>query len=142
MEWISFANRFVLPLLLFGIFFYFFGLSTLQKESAKDVVVVRIFTLNNFHLLEKTNIHLQVRKQRKNPGLVPPALTVCAWSKKEFGWKNATEMVTGGLDTICDAGKNLEEMNKCVKEKTYSLEETVDNSYWWIIATPTSDRPN
>ena len=51
MEWISFANRFVLPLLLFGIFFYFFGLSTLQKESAKDVVVVRIFTLNNFHLL-------------------------------------------------------------------------------------------
>ena len=46
-------------------------------------------------------------------------MTVCAWSKEEFGWKGATEMVSG-LDTICGAGENLEDLKKCVKEKTYS----------------------
>ena len=45
MELLSFVNRLILPLILFGIFFYFFGLSTLQKGSAKDVVVVRMFIL-------------------------------------------------------------------------------------------------
>ena len=36
----SFVNRFVLPLVLFLLFFYFFGLSSLKKGSEKDVVVV------------------------------------------------------------------------------------------------------
>ena len=34
--------------------------------------------------------------------------------------------MVSGLDTICGAGENLEDLKKCVIEKTYSLEETVD----------------
>ena len=69
--------------------------------------------------------HRQVSKQLKNPGLLPPAVTVCGWSKDHIGWKGATEMVFE-LDTICGAGKNLEELKKCVNENTYRLNETID----------------
>ena len=34
------TSRFIIPLLLFAIFFYFFGLSSLKKGSAQDVVAV------------------------------------------------------------------------------------------------------
>ena len=34
------GSRIVIPLLLFVIFFYFFGLSSLKKGSAQDVVAV------------------------------------------------------------------------------------------------------
>ena len=36
----SSVDRFILPLFLFLLFFYFFGLSSLKKGSEKDVVVV------------------------------------------------------------------------------------------------------
>ena len=58
----SFVNRFVLPLVLFLLFFYFFGLSSLKKGSEKDVVVVgnlyHPFININFTLLYIINFTL------------------------------------------------------------------------------------
>ena len=50
----SFVNRFVLPLVLFLLFFYFFGLSSLKKGSEKDVVVVG----NQYHPFININFTL------------------------------------------------------------------------------------
>ena len=66
-----------------------------------------------------------MKHQKKNPALVPPAITVCADSAKNSGWKGATFRFMG-LNTTCDMERGFEETNRCVKNKTYSLEETID----------------
>ena len=50
----SFVDRFILPLVLFLLFFYFFGLSSLKKGSEKDVVVVG----NQYHPFININFTL------------------------------------------------------------------------------------
>ena len=68
-----------------------------------------------------------MKHQKKNPALVPPAITVCADSAKNSGWKGATFRFMG-LNTTCDMERGFEETNRCVKNKTYNLEETIDVS--------------
>ena len=47
------GSRIVIPLLLFVIFFYFFGLSSLKKGSAQDVVAVSEFKTDLSQTAEK-----------------------------------------------------------------------------------------
>ena len=69
----------------------------------------------------------KVRKQTSNPSLVPPAITACAWSGDYVGWKGETELMWF-LKDLCgsSSGQSFEELKRCVAEKSYALNETVD----------------
>ena len=58
---------------------------------------------------------------------MPPAITVCAYSANNTGWKGATFRFMG-LNFTCpeDFERGFDYLTECVKNKTYSLKETID----------------
>ena len=65
------ASRFIIPLLLFVVFFYFFGLSSLKKGLAKDVVAVSV--KSSLSALNSFFWHLSQGERLKYYILCPPA---------------------------------------------------------------------
>ena len=76
----------------------------------------------------------KVRKQIPNPSLVPPAITVCPWAGDFVGWKGETELMWF-LRDVCGAPQTFEELQRCVAEKSYGLNETVDVEGWTGVVT-------
>ena len=94
-------QHFIVPAILFAIFFGFFGLSTLEKASEMDVQTVRRMTPS----------------QR----LTPPGLTMCP-----MGWKETDMDVMSLRYDLCNGTDSMDTLKKCVNAKAFTLNETVD----------------
>ena len=101
----------VIVVTLFTVFFYFFGLSTLEKWERKDVQIVT----------------------RRVPGqtLRLPAISVCGTEADHQRWKNSKH---SGFDKC----RKQTDMFQCVRDNTYSVEEVILKSLL-IIRTRESD---
>jgi hypothetical protein len=102
-----FCGQFIVAAVFSVIFFRFFGLSTITKFVRKDIQTV-------------------VNSSPNTEGLVPPAITVCAMGDGDTGWKSNTADYLMDLQTLCNSGDNFNKLKACVRNDTFSLNETVN----------------
>ena len=97
------VQHFIVPGILFVLFFAFFGLETLQKANDMDVQTVRRMTPSR--------------------SLRLPALTFCP-----MGWKETQTNVVSLRFDLCNGTDSIEDLAQCINSKAFSLNETVDPS--------------
>ena len=93
----------VVIVILFVLFFQFFGLSTFQKWNQKDVQTVR--------------------RKEASESLLPPAITICAFTETFQGWQPCSPEGQG-----LGKCKDYTDLEECVNNNTFSLEEVLNGS--------------
>ena len=93
-------------ILLFVLFLFLFGIPSFEKFLRRSTFIQKENAAHDFQL---------------------PAITVCITNKIKTGWKNGTwTLFDNVLKNECRGSDSIEEMLKCIKKKTYSLDETID----------------
>ena len=101
-------SRIVMILVLFGIFFKFFGYVAFQKYVQGGTMIDR--------------------KQKYPEELDAPALLVCPQNTNNAnGWKNFTDKEIYSK-TVCKSAKDSEEFFDCFEKNTYMFEEVIVNA--------------
>ena len=97
-------GRWVFFSVLFVLFLYLFGYSSVTTYLAKGVTI-------------------EVSTEQHHDGNVFPALTLCGIDKTSgSGWKNGKPGKPVRVQNACN-GKTVEQVEDCIDEETYSLEE-------------------
>jgi hypothetical protein len=107
-----FLGQLIVVAVLSIIFFYFFGLSTINKYVMKDIQTV-------------------VNSSPNTEGLVPPAITVCNQGDGDAGWKSKKHQSFSikDLQSFCNYGESFNDLEACVRDDTFSVNETVIQTY-------------
>ena len=84
---------------LFFIFFLFFGMSSIKKFMMGDTVMV-------------------TRSKPNKDGLPAPAIMVCPINENGVSWK---------LNKSCEKEESLVDVEDCIKENSYHLDETINH---------------
>ena len=103
-----FKVRPFLVALLFIAFLCFFGFSSVQKYMREDIVRV-------------------TSTRPSSSGLPPPAVTVCAVGPGGVGWKKE------GISCLNET--SMENLRQCVKNNTFSLNDTIADVNKWKSGT-------
>ena len=69
------------------------------------------------------------RIERSPLGIKPPAVTLIPWKHSFYGWKNSSLLYADNYKIMCQGANSSEDMVSCVKNRTFSLEETVTSAY-------------
>ena len=93
--------------LLFAIFFYFFGKSTIEKYQSGDT-------------------HVVTRTSRSPSGLPPPAVTVCPGGDGIPTWRDTSRQPIG-LTHYCNSAQ-FSDIESCVKINTFALDEIINST--------------
>ena len=67
--------------------------------------------------------------ERSPEGLKPPAVTIIAFEKSFYGWKNSTLKYRDNYKIGCKGANSSEDIVSCVKKQTFSREEAVSTAY-------------
>ena len=126
----------------------FFGLPAIQKFQEGD----KIWWLVHSDFKKKTCVHhsdwflnqwliwhwpwsiqggvtTEERIERSPLGIKPPAVTLIPWKHSFYGWKNSSLLYADNYKIMCQGANSSEDMVSCVKNRTFSLEETVTSAY-------------
>ena len=77
-----------------------------------------------------------LNSKRKVNSIPPPAITIFARHQK-IGWKSRPPEVTTTKDILrhqCGNTSTGAPLVKCIKEKTFDLEEAIEDAYLWYSA--------
>ena len=69
------------------------------------------------------------RIERSPLGIKPPAVTLIPWKHSFYGWKNSSLLYADNYKIMCQGANSSDDMVSCVKNRTFSLEETVTSAY-------------
>ena len=99
-------SKIIFPILLSVLFLHFFGIPAVKKFLRKSTFFNKEKRENDFHF---------------------PAVTVCRHNDVESGWKKSKrQSYYDVLEDECYKPKTLDDLLKCINEKTYALEEIVN----------------
>ena len=98
-------------LIIFGFFYVFFGKPSLERFLEKQVVTLTT--------------------QRNDGSVMPPAITIVAYNGKNGGWKQNVSSTGTGYEALKAVCSNRKDLEACVKENTFGLEETVYAELGW-----------
>ena len=103
---------------LLAVFFVnFFGYPALQRYLER-AVLIKVSTISP-----------------ENGGLLPPAITFCPLTPAIYatGWKNSSGEIHHVIEAECENPSNPSDVLKCMKDKTYLLNETLLDAYDGIV---------
>ena len=99
---------------LLGLFVSLFGYESLKKYIKADITIIES--------VEENEVGNEI-----------PAVTICADINGEYGWKNAVmDESTNVMNRICNT-ENVEQIYRCIEEKTYTLDEVVNSNLEFSI---------
>ena len=123
----------------------FFGLPAIQKfqegdkiwwfvhSDKKYVFIIAIDSSTNDFWHRPWSIQggvtTEERIERSPLGIKPPAVTLIPWKHSFYGWKNSSLLYADNYKIMCQGANSSEGMVSCVKNRTFSLEETVTSAY-------------
>ena len=124
----------------------FFGLPAIQKFQEGDKIwwlghsdivnmcwskqwIPQPMTYCQWPWSNQGGVTTEERIERSPLGIKPPAVTLIPWKHSFYGWKNSSLLYADNYKIMCQGANSSEDMVSCVKNKTFSLEETVTSAY-------------
>ena len=101
----------------------------LLKKKHVSIIAIDSSTLWHWPWSIQGGVTTEERIERSPLGIKPPAVTLIPWKHSFYGWKNSSLLYADNYKIMCQGANSSEDMVSCVKNRTFSLEETVTSAY-------------